>query len=216
MTILAFDTSGPFVSVALATDGRVISESFAEMARGQAEALMPMIADLMAEAGIRRSDIAAVAVGTGPGNFTGLRIAVSAARGLALALGRPALGVSGFEALVEDVSGLCLASLPAPREQVYLQMLRDGQPEGEAWLSGLDDITAEPTPDVVIGHTADRIAACLGTSGAPAELVRPAAAIARIATRKLAVSAEHPRPAPLYVRPADAAPSRDGAPVILP
>ena len=64
------------------------------MAKGQAERLMPMLEELLAEAGIAWRIFAPLAVGTGPGNFTGVRISVAAARGLALGLGIPAIGVT--------------------------------------------------------------------------------------------------------------------------
>ena len=69
------------------------------MEKGQAERLMPLISELLAEAGVVLADVTAIAVGTGPGNFTGVRIAVAAARGLALGLGVPAIGVTRLEAL---------------------------------------------------------------------------------------------------------------------
>jgi len=84
------------------------------MARGQAERLMPMLEEMLAQAGHAWRDLAAIGVGTGPGNFTGIRIAVSAARGLSLALGVPAIGVSGFEILARIVEEPALLMIPAP------------------------------------------------------------------------------------------------------
>ena len=69
------------------------------MAKGQAERLMPLVDEIFVEAGKTAAELGAIGIGIGPGNFTGLRISVSAARGLALALARPAIGVSVFEAL---------------------------------------------------------------------------------------------------------------------
>ena len=66
------------------------------MDKGQAERLMPLLEEVLAEGGIGWADLTALAVGTGPGNFTGVRIAVAAARGLALGLGIPAIGVTGL------------------------------------------------------------------------------------------------------------------------
>ena len=69
------------------------------MDRGQAERLLPMLEEMLAEAGVGWRDLDGIGVVTGPGNFTGVRLAVAAARGLALALGIPAVGVTVFEAL---------------------------------------------------------------------------------------------------------------------
>ena len=95
------------------------------MARGQAERLMDLLHDVLEAGGCGWRDLAAVAVGTGPGNFTGLRIAVAAARGLALGLGIPAVGVSAFEIRLEqarhDAAGRDVVVLPAPRGGLYLQ-----------------------------------------------------------------------------------------------
>jgi tRNA threonylcarbamoyladenosine biosynthesis protein TsaB len=68
------------------------------MARGQSERLVPMLEDLLAEGGVAWRDLDAIGVGIGPGNFTGIRIAVATARGLALGLRVPAVGVTGFDA----------------------------------------------------------------------------------------------------------------------
>ena len=69
------------------------------MATGQADRLLPMVEALLAEAGVALSEVELIAVGTGPGNFTGIRIAVALARGLALGLGVPLVGVTSLQAL---------------------------------------------------------------------------------------------------------------------
>lgn len=216
-TLLAFDTSGPFCSVALWRDGRVTSETHADMARGQAEALMPMIADLMTEAGVGRRHLTCIGVGIGPGNFTGLRISVAAARGLSLALGIPAIGVSSFEVLLTAAGlpqGSCLLSLPAPREQVYLHQSLNGQLTGNGWQT--DPKAASADVSQVIGEQAEAIARAIG--GAQAQslaLPRTAPLIAECAARRFETGNPTDRPAPLYIRPADAAPSKHAAPVRL-
>ena len=97
--LLAFDTSAAHCAAALLWRGKIVASVREEMSKGQAERLMPLLAGMLAGAGLGWRDLGAVAVGIGPGNFTGIRIAVSAARGLALGLGKPAIGVSQFEAL---------------------------------------------------------------------------------------------------------------------
>jgi tRNA threonylcarbamoyl adenosine modification protein YeaZ len=98
---LGFDTSAAHCAAALVMGDRLLVQRHEDMARGQAERLMPRLEEVLRAEGLGWSDLSAIGVGIGPGNFTGVRIAVSAARGLALALGIPAIGVSTLEALAE-------------------------------------------------------------------------------------------------------------------
>src|SRR5690606_33266093 len=114
--ILAFDTSAAYCAAVLLSGGTILAARHEEMLRGQAERLMPMLEEMLAAQGIGWRDVAAFAVGTGPGNFTGLRVAVAAARGLALSTGRPAFGVDGFAARAEGAPRPALVAIAAPRE----------------------------------------------------------------------------------------------------
>ncbi len=101
------------------------------MVRGHAEALMPLIARVMDQAGIEFAELDRIAVTTGPGSFTGLRVGISAARGIALAAGKPAIGLStlaGFAAphIAEDDSTNVVAAIDARHEHVYLQVFGTG------------------------------------------------------------------------------------------
>lgn len=100
MKILAIETTAAACSAALVDETGTV-ERFEPMARGHAERLMPMIADVLEKAGAGYSALDLVAVATGPGTFTGLRVGLAAARGIALAAGRPCLGVTSFEAVLE-------------------------------------------------------------------------------------------------------------------
>lgn len=192
-TILAFDTSAAHCAAALLSGGQIVADAFEEMPRGQAERLMPMIAGLLDRADVQVTDLDAIGVGIGPGNFTGIRVAVSAARGLALGAGVPAIGVSGFDLLAEGVEGRALAQIAAPRGAFYLQWVEDGASQGAPWL-------AEALPDSrAIGGALDWSTA--------------AARIARLAETRLNIGAPFTRPAPLYIRDADAAPARPVPPV---
>ena len=107
MRILAFDTATSACSAALWEDGRVGARRFETMTRGHAEALVPMIADVMDEAGTNFPRLDLIAVTVGPGAFTGLRIGLAAARGMALAAAVPCLGgLTDDEAL--DISATLL------------------------------------------------------------------------------------------------------------
>ena len=182
------------------------------MEKGQAEALMPLIDVVLAEAGVTVDRLGVIGVGTGPGNFTGVRIAVAAARGLALGLGIPAIGVSGFDAGALDLSPEVVVLLDARRGAVWLSGtgLAPQQALPEAWADALPEALSGRA---VTGHLADEIAARTGGRAVSLAVPLPVA-IARIAARRAATP--QPRPAPLYLRPADAAPPSDPAPVLLP
>ncbi len=88
------------------------------MTKGQAERLFPLIGEVMAQAGLAWSDLDAIGVGIGPGNFTGVRISVAAARGLALSLGIPAIGISATEAAACGAPRPCRAVVPLRGDEV--------------------------------------------------------------------------------------------------
>lgn len=212
--ILAFDTSAAYCAAALLLGDRIIAQKHLEMAKGQAENLFPLLEDLLKETDHKWSDISALAVGIGPGNFTGIRISVAAARGLALSLGVPAHGVSSLTALAEGTDGAVLACLDARRDGVFLQGFGGAQPANPLHIA-IADLPAAlvQTGLVCIGSGADPVAKALSaTAAAPA--FAPAVAIARIAARRSATNVA--RPAPLYLRAADAKPSSAPAPVLLP
>lgn len=211
-TILAFDTSGPWVGTAVLRDGDVASAQYIDMKKGQAERLMPMVEETLEVAQTRLANLDAIGVGIGPGNFTGIRISVSAARGLALALGVPAIGVSLLDSLAFKAPRPCLTTLNAPRDMVYAQRLGDGL-DRPATLIPRSDLPQWVTPGVaLVGQDSPELSAELGIAHAPAAYA-PASAIARIAALRLGT--EQPRPAPLYIKPADAAPSKEKGPLIL-
>src|SRR3954469_22770424 len=99
MRVLAIDTALEACSAAVldTEHGTVASESL-PMLRGHAEALMPLIARVMAQADMPFASLDRIAVTTGPGSFTGLRVGISAARGIALASGKPAIGLTTLSA----------------------------------------------------------------------------------------------------------------------
>jgi tRNA threonylcarbamoyladenosine biosynthesis protein TsaB len=102
--ILALDSSGAACSVALWADGGIAAHRFEPMQRGQAERLMPMVVAAMAEARRGFAELDLIAVCVGPGSFTGLRVGLATARGLALAGATPAGGVTAFDAALESVT----------------------------------------------------------------------------------------------------------------
>lgn len=157
------------------------------MARGQAERLMGLLEEVLSDQGHVWGDLSALAVGTGPGNFTGIRIGVSATRGLALGLGIPAYGVTGFEARARLAPEGTTVAIPAPREM--------------AFVSDASGPRLVPMADVA--H--------------PAPAPHPAALAEAIAGHAAYLWPAKPAaPAPFYVRAPDAAPARDRAPTLLP
>lgn len=210
--ILAFDTSGPWVGTALLRDGDVRAADYVNMAKGQAERLMPMLEQTLAHAGTTLDQLEAIGVGIGPGNFTGIRISVSAARGLALALGIPAIGVTVLDSLAFEAQRATLATINAPRDMLYLQRYGDGMDRAAA-LVPRAELADWITPGItLVGQDSPELSSEHGIAHAPAAFA-PASAIARIAATRL--GEPNPRPAPLYIKPADAAPSREQGPRIL-
>ena len=118
--VVGFDTATPAVSVAIHDGKRVVGEAFAVDARRHGELLMPMIAQVMAEAGASRADLTAVAVGVGPGPYTGLRVGVVTARVLGAVLGIPVHGVCTLDVIAAAAGGeeFCVAT-DARRKEVY-------------------------------------------------------------------------------------------------
>ncbi len=120
--LLAIDTAAPRLQLALLRDDDRVETLIEDMATGQAERLFPALAELLARAGATYADLTRIAVTTGPGSFTGLRIGLSAARGLGLALNIPVLGIPSLLALslvaqCEPVAVL----LDARRDEAYFQ-----------------------------------------------------------------------------------------------
>lgn len=199
VTILAFDTASAHCAAAVLSEGHILTQAEEPMSKGQAERLMGLCDDLMGQAGLAFADLTAIGVGIGPGNFTGIRISVAAARGLALGLGVRAVGISSFEALRLGHEGPCATAVDARRGQVYLERF-DGTRAQDPELVAADELPPHDGP-------------LIGAGGQPPALPI-AEAIARLAAERYATTTA--RPAPLYLRPADAAPARETPPLILP
>lgn len=210
--ILAFDTSAAHCAAAVLSGDRVLATGQEDMAKGQAERLFPFLEEVLAKAGARWRDLTAVAAGIGPGNFTGVRISVAAARGLAVSLNIPAHGISSLAALAFGLPRPVLVSVDARQGRVYLQ--RFATITDAPVMVDLVSLPAElALPGLLVcGHAAPEIAAALGAMTL-SQTVPMAVAMARIAAAR---GVPDRRPAPLYLRAADAAPARDLPPVILP
>ncbi len=195
--LLVFDATAGRCAVAVFDGAKPVIERYDAMTRGHAERLFPLIGECLEAARLTYADLTAIAVCTGPGNFTGARIGVAAARGLALSRGIPSIGVDRFDAAADGVAGEVCIRLEARGGAVHLAKYRDGTATGAA------ETVQAPDIDAFIGDT-------------PVLRVEEAdrAAIARVALRRLAAG-DQPRPAPRYLKPANAAlPSQAPPPII--
>lgn len=212
--LLAIDTSGPSCAVCLAdqASGHVIFASSDEIGRGHAERLFPMIETALAETGITYRELGRVGVLRGPGSFTGLRVGLAAARGLALALGVPAIGIDAFAAFHADIdpSQPLGIALDARRGQVWVaEFGEEGRPLSPPRALDLDTISQWPflTHCICGSGGAALISAC-GKAEA-ATLLHHGAQPSVAAVARLAISADpssNPASA-LYLRAADAKPA---------
>ncbi|WP_425955002.1 tRNA (adenosine(37)-N6)-threonylcarbamoyltransferase complex dimerization subunit type 1 TsaB [Xylanimonas sp. McL0601] len=172
MAVLSIDTSAAVAVALVSDDGARLAVRTVDERRRHAEQLAPMIAEVLAEAGLDRSDLTAVVAGTGPAPFTGLRVGLVTARTLALALGVPVLGVPSVDALaVQAVADLGLApddevlvATDARRREVYWARYRVVAHEGPHGVPVVETLAG---PDV--GRAAD-VAAALGPEGADGRL----------------------------------------------
>jgi tRNA threonylcarbamoyladenosine biosynthesis protein TsaB len=152
MLILAFDTATDVATSALVEDGEVLGER-----TSRAVTLLEDVDALLRQAGARTGDIQGLAVGTGPGSFTGLRVGLATARGLALALGVPVAGVSTLDALAAGAPG-ALPVIDARRGEVFVL-------QGEPRVLAPEDLDVE-AGTVCVGDGAVRYRSVLAAKGA--------------------------------------------------
>ena len=212
MIVLGLDTCLNACSVAVLDGERVLAWRSETMARGHQERLAPMAQAVMADAGLAFDRLERVGATVGPGSFTGLRVGVAFAKGLASALSRPAVGIGTLEALaagasglVAGASGLVAAAIDARRDQIYLQIFEDGAP-----LMAPDVLSLGTAAARLVERAMGRPLTLIG-SGAPllaeaapgAAILTPEGCDARVVVRLAAA-----RPAtpirPLYLRAPDA------------
>jgi tRNA threonylcarbamoyl adenosine modification protein YeaZ len=218
MRVLAIDTALAACSAAvLDTEqpGVLASESL-PMVRGHAEALMPLLAELMKRTALSFTAIDRVVVTTGPGSFTGLRVGIAAARGIALAADKPAFGVSTLAAyaaphLAEDDTTAVVAAIDARHGHVYLQVFgAAGRILIAPRLAALSEAVraASAAPSRIVGSAAQTIADRLpGDSPAPLRVdPRDAPDIVWVGRMGAVLPDGQAPPKPQYLRAPDAQP----------
>lgn len=198
MRLLALDTCLAACQAAVIADGLVIAALSEPMTRGHQERVALMTREVMEEAVLSFGDLDRIAVTVGPGSFTGLRIGLAFAKGLALALDRPCIGVGTLAALAAsaEAGGRRAAVIEAGRGGIYLQTF-DGVAElgaPEAYVLGEIDLAAVGR---LIGPTASRLAA-------PGQESFDIIAPSPVAIARLAMTAPMDPPRPLYLRAPDA------------
>jgi len=201
--ILAFDTSTPAVAVAVLRDAETIGVRQHVNARRHAEVLAPAINDALADAGVLLRDIDVLAVGNGPGPFTGLRVGLVTARSLGHALGVPAYGVCSLDALAAAAGdGEVFVATDARRREVYWARYQDGLRVAGPEVSRpheISDVTGRR-----VGQGAALYADELGPLDAAAAQYPPAEWIGRLVYRALAAGETPGAVLPMYLRRPDA------------
>jgi tRNA threonylcarbamoyl adenosine modification protein YeaZ len=207
--MLALDTATPAMTVALHDGSRLLAGRVTVSSRGHGELLAAMIEQVLTAAGAARSDLEAVAVGTGPGPYTGLRAGLITARVLASALAVPAVGVCTLDVIARSAAGGAdgrefVVAADARRKEVYwARYTPAGERVGEPAVAAPAVLAAEIGPSCPVAGQ--------GPELYPELAVRPipppypdAGQLAEIAAQQLALGAPAAPPEPLYLRRPDA------------
>ena len=223
MKILALETSAKAVSAAVSENGKILCSGYQDTGLTHSRTLMPIVEHILKNTGLTVADMDAIAVAAGPGSFTGIRIGVAAAKGLAFAADKPAVGVSTLAAMARNVAfcdGLVVCAMDARRQQVYnaLFQAKDGQltrltPDRAISLEELAaELANDPRPKTVVGDGARLCFAHLTEAGiscrlAPAHLVMQNAMSVALEAEAMAVEGKLVSAQalePVYLRPAQA------------
>ena len=223
MKILALETAAKAVSAALTEDGKVLAAACQDTGLTHSRPLKPLVELLFKNTGLTAADLDVIAVSAGPGSFTGVRIGVSAAKGLAWAADRPCAAVSTLAALARNISfvdGLVVCAMDARRQQIYnaLFYAKDGiltrlTPDRAIALADLaEELRNDPRPKAVLGDGGQMTYNFLMAAGvpcrlAPPHLVKESAVSVALEAEEIArsgglVSAQDL--APVYLRPPQA------------
>lgn len=224
MIILALDAALSSCSAAVLRDGEPVREIFEDRLRGHAERLVPMCQRACAAAAVSFDQITHIAVTRGPGTFTGVRIGLAAAKGLALALDVPLLGVTTLEVVARNAQtqmgrdpGRVAIVHDARRAEVYMQLFdlaSDGPaaltPPAAVPLDQVEKILRDAGVSALVGSGA-RLVADLLSPEVAADMTFPevpdqpnAATVSRLARERIMAGEIEPAVTPLYLRAPDA------------
>jgi tRNA threonylcarbamoyladenosine biosynthesis protein TsaB len=218
MRVLAIDTALAACSAAVfdVERGEIVASEMQAMPRGHAEALVPLLARVMDKADMDFAELDRIAVTVGPGSFTGLRVGISAARGISLAAGKPAFGVTTLAAfaaphLAQDDSTPAAAVIDARHDHVYLQIFtRGGRTLVAPRIASVAEAarSAAAAPARIVGSAANLVAAAWPAGESAPKLIdeAPAPDIAWVARLGATAIEGQGSPKPLYLRTPDAQP----------
>ena len=204
MKILALETSAKAVSAAVCENGKILCSGYQDTGLTHSRTLMPIVEHILKNTNLTMADMDAIAVAAGPGSFTGIRIGVSAAKGLAFAADKPAIGVSTLAAMARNVAfsdGLVICAMDARRSQIYNALFeaKDGQltrlteDRAIALADLAEELRNDPRPKTVVGDGARLCCeflqgACISCRVAPAHLVMQNAMSVALEAEKLAAA----------------------------
>lgn len=184
MKILALETSAKAVSAAVVENGKVLCSGYQDTGLTHSRTLMPIVEHILKNADLTMADMDAIAVAAGPGSFTGIRIGVSAAKGLAFAVAKPAIGVSTLAAMARNVAfadGLVICAMDARRSQIYNAVFeaKDGhltrltEDRAIALADLAEEMKADPRPKTIVGDGARLCFDFLQNANVPCRLAPP-------------------------------------------
>ena len=215
--ILAFDTAGSSCSAAIWIDGAVVAQRSETMVRGHSERILPMIQAVVTEAEVSFEAMQGIAVTVGPGAFTGIRIGLATARGLALAGRLPVLGLTCLQAVAGAVpmadchDRTLIVTLESKRADLFVQCFKDPASacsEPYSLLPSALDEVVPSGPLILAGDAVQRAAQALAAAGrdiaiAASSRLVDSAVVARLASERDAATWLSDRPQPLYLRAPD-------------
>jgi len=224
MLVLAIDTALDACAAAILDTqaGAVVASETQTMRRGHAEAIMPIVGRVMGDGGVEFADLDRIAVTVGPGSFTGLRVGIAAARGIALAARRPAVGLSTFAAYAAPYfaggqSRTVAVAIDARHDHCYLQIFAaDGSTLVTPQFASVDEVAraAGKGSVLVVGSAAALVGAAWPTGWPPPTIeAQDAPNITWVAHLGAAAEPGRAPPKPFYLRRPDA---RDQAGARLP
>lgn len=198
-TLLAVNTTGGRCSVAVGSSQLILAESNLAAERGHSEILIPMIEETLHKSRTTLNELAGFLVCSGPGNYTSLRIAISAIRGFALAIKKPAIGISMFELLAEKEKN-CLVIVQGPMGKVYIQKFCDTDKISDPKLVIFEDLLTNKTlcKFFIVGFQAAKVSNAIGSIGYTENTNISFKKFLSLGQSRL--SLDNLRPSPLYIK----------------